>query len=39
LGTNREPPQALGVTAIAVSGTTFLSVDMGGLDTLNGYCC
>lgn len=39
LGVNRQPPQALGVTAIAVSGTTFLSADMGGLDTLNEYCC
>ena len=39
LGVNRQPPQALGVTAIAVSGTTTLSADMGGLDTLNDYCC
>lgn len=39
LGVNRQPPQALGVTAIAVSGTTSLSADMGGLDTLNDYCC
>jgi hypothetical protein len=39
LGVNRQPPQALGVTAIALSGTTTLSADMGGLDTLNEYCC
>jgi hypothetical protein len=39
LGVNRQPPQALGVTAIAASGTTTLSADMGGLDTLNDYCC
>lgn len=39
LGVNRQPPQALGVTAIALSGTTTLSADMGGLDTLNDYCC
>lgn len=39
LGANRQPPHALGVTAIALSGTTFLSADMGGLDTLNDYCC
>jgi hypothetical protein len=29
----------LGVEAIQVSGTTILSADMGGLDTLNDYCC
>jgi hypothetical protein len=39
LGVNRQPPQALGVEAIQVSGTTSLSADMGGLDTLNDYCC
>jgi hypothetical protein len=39
LGVNRQPPQALGVEAIQVSGTTTLSADMGGLDTLNDYCC
>ena len=39
LGVNRQPPQALGVTAIELSGTTTLSADMGGLDTLNDYCC
>jgi hypothetical protein len=39
LGVNRHPPQALGVEAIQVSGTTTLSADMGGLDTLNDYCC
>ena len=39
LGVNRQPPQALGVTAIASSAETELSVDMGGLNTLNDYCC
>jgi surface protein len=29
----------LGVTAIAASAETVLSADMGGLDTLNNYCC
>jgi surface protein len=38
LGVNRQPPQALGVLAIPAGNTTFLSVDMGGLDTLNDYC-
>jgi surface protein len=38
LGVNRQPPQALGVLAIPAENTTFLSVDMGGLDTLNDYC-
>ena len=39
LGVNRQPPQALGVTAIASLAETVLSADMGGLDTLNNYCC
>jgi surface protein len=39
LGVNRQPPQALGVTAIASLAETELSADMGGLDTLNDYCC
>jgi surface protein len=39
LGVNRQPPQALGVTAIASLAETELSADMGGLDTLNNYCC
>lgn len=39
LGVNRQPPQAAGVTAIPVSGETELSVDMGGLDTPQNYCC
>jgi uncharacterized protein YegL len=38
LGVNRQPPQAAGVAAISVSGETELSVDMGGLDTISGYC-
>jgi hypothetical protein len=38
LGVNRQPPQALGVSAIPVSGETELSVDMGGLDTIDEYC-
>ena len=39
LGVNRQPPQALGVTAIPEGNQTALSEDMGGLDTLNEYCC
>ena len=39
LGVNRQPPQALNVTAIAASAETVLSGDMGGLVTLNDYCC
>jgi surface protein len=39
LGVNRQPPQALGVTAIESLAETVLSADMGGLDTLNNYCC
>jgi hypothetical protein len=38
LGVNRQPPQASGVTAIAASTVTTLSVDMGGLDTPQNYC-
>ena len=38
LGVNRQPPQAQGVTAIALSAATTLSVDMGGLDTPQNYC-
>ena len=38
LGVNRQPPQAAGVTAISVGAETELSVDMGGLDTISGYC-
>ena len=38
LGVNRQPPQALGVTAIAAGAATTLSVDMGGLDTPQNYC-
>jgi len=39
LGANRTPPKALGVNAIAASGTTTLSADMGGLSTIDGYDC
>jgi hypothetical protein len=38
LGVNRQPPQALGVSAIAAGAATTLSVDMGGLDTPQNYC-
>jgi uncharacterized protein YegL len=38
LGVNRQPPQAAGVTAISPGAETELSVDMGGLDTISGYC-
>jgi hypothetical protein len=38
LGVNRQPPQALGVSAIPVNAETDLSVDMGGLDTPGSYC-
>jgi hypothetical protein len=38
LGVNRQPPQALGVTAIASNSPTTLSSDMGGLDTPQNYC-
>jgi hypothetical protein len=38
LGVNRQPPQALGVSAIASGAETDLSVDMGGLDTPQNYC-
>jgi hypothetical protein len=38
LGVNRQPPQALGVSAIAAGAETDLSVDMGGLDTPQNYC-
>jgi hypothetical protein len=38
LGVNREPPQALGVSAIPVNTETDLSADMGGLDTPQNYC-
>ena len=39
LGVNRQPPQALGVSAIPANAETDLSVDMGGLDTPQNYCC
>lgn len=39
LGVNRQPPQALGVSAIAAGAETDLSVDMGGLDTPQVYNC
>ena len=39
LGANRNPPQALGVSAIPASSQTILSADMGGLNTLEGYDC
>jgi hypothetical protein len=38
LGVNRQPPQALGVSAIPVNTETDLSADMGGLDTPQNYC-
>jgi len=38
LGVNRQPPQALGVTAISAGAVTTLSSDMGGLDTPQNYC-
>lgn len=38
LGVNRQPPQAAGVSAIPAGTETELSVDMGGLDTIDGYC-
>jgi hypothetical protein len=39
LGVNRQPPQALGVSAIAAGTQTTLSSDMGGLTTPDEYCC
>jgi hypothetical protein len=39
LGANRQPPQALGVSAIAAGAQTALSSDMGGLTTPDEYCC
>ena len=39
LGVNRQPPQALGVSAIPISTETQLSDDFGGLTTLEGYNC
>jgi hypothetical protein len=39
LGALRQPPQALGVTAIPAGATTALSADMGGLDTPDPYTC
>lgn len=38
LGLNRQPPQALGVVSIPAGVNTALSVDMGGLDTIDEYC-
>ena len=38
LGVNRQPPQAAGVSAIPLNSETELSVDMGGLDTIDEYC-
>ena len=38
LGVNRQPPQAVGVSAIPLNSETELSVDMGGLDTIDEYC-
>lgn len=38
LGVNRQPPQAAGVSAIPLNTETELSVDMGGLDTIDEYC-
>ena len=38
LGVNRQPPQAAGVSAIPLNSETELSVDMGGLDTIDDYC-
>jgi hypothetical protein len=39
LGFIREPPQALGVTAIPAGSQTSLSADMGGLTTPDPYDC
>jgi hypothetical protein len=39
LGALREPPQALGVSAIPASSQTTLSADMGGLTTPEDYVC
>lgn len=39
LGSLRQPPQALGVSAIPASSQTTLSADMGGLTTLDDYTC
>lgn len=39
LGFLREPPQALGVSAITASAQTSLSGDMGGLTTPEDYTC
>jgi hypothetical protein len=39
LGGTRQPPQALGVSAIAPGAQTSLSADMGGLTTPADYCC
>lgn len=39
LGALREPPQALGVSAIPAGSQTTLSADMGGLTTPEDYVC
>jgi hypothetical protein len=39
LGSLRQPPQALGVTAIPSGTITALSADMGGLTTPDDYVC
>ena len=39
LGSLRQPPQALGVSAIPAGSQTSLSADMGGLTTEEEYCC
>lgn len=39
LGFYREPPQALGVSAIPAGSQTSLSADMGGLTTIDDYNC
>jgi hypothetical protein len=39
LGALRQPPQALGVSAIPASSQTTLSSDMGGLTTIDDYNC
>jgi hypothetical protein len=39
LGSLRQPPQALGVSAIPASSQTTLSADMGGLTTPEDYTC
>jgi hypothetical protein len=39
LGALRQPPQALGVSAIPASSQTTLSADMGGLTTPDDYVC